>query len=118
MKILKSIWEHMFTIDKKLKRNTKKNKRFELIFFRFLLLIVFSPIIYVLLFGYFGDGFSIVDLIKTICLILLFRFFFKEWTDTMIFIFFHKKSYKIDDSLKYTRKRKLRKLKFKNLFRL
>lgn len=118
MKILKNFYKYMFSIDEKLITYSKKGKLYEHILLRIITFIVTIPLLYIIFFGYFNDGFNIMALIKTILFISVFRFFFKEFTDTILFIFFYKSSYKIDDSLKYTRKLKLKKLKLKSLFKL
>jgi len=104
----------IFTIDKEtIKSCQKENTRNHHLKYRLLLLIVLSPILYVLLFSDFhNSGFTFMNIFRVILTLLMFRIIAKELTDTIIVLFFYKSSYNL--SLKEIRKFKLRRLNKKS----
>jgi len=71
------------------------------------------PIIYILIFGYLLDGVTIYNIFKTFMFLLVIRLLLKDPIDILILLFFKRSSYKIDDSIKYSRKKEIKKNQIK-----
>lgn len=109
MKTLKFLFKYLFTINDK--KESKPLSIKEHLLYRFILLIIVIPLTYILLFSYFDDGFNIINLLKTFLFILFFRFFAKDFTDSIISFLFFKSSYKIHKlTLKQKRLKKLKRI--------
>jgi len=109
-KIFLFIFKSAFTINKEIIKSCEKseNTKYKHIKFRIFIFFLLIPILYILLFGYIRDEFSVINIIRTLLFLFIFRVIAKDITDTIIVIFFYKSSYKY--TLKDIRKRKLRKL--------
>ena len=115
MKTFKIYLKYIFTINNDECKNLKLHEH---IIIRILMFICMIPFLYVIFFSYLLESFTIYNIFRTILFALITRVIAKKPIDMIINIFLKKSSYKIDNSIKYTRKRKLQKLKFKKILKL
>jgi len=110
MKILKFILKYLFTVDKK-NKNTKPLSVKNHFKYRLILTIIFSIFLYIFLFSYVREDFTLINVIKTFLFLIFLRFLAKDYSDCMIVIFFYKSSYKVKPlTLRQKRLKKLKKL--------
>ena len=107
---VKHYFRYIFTIDKDIKLNggvplTRKKH----IWYRICIVLLMLPILYVLLFGYIREAFTVWNVIRTIMFIIFFRIIAKDATDVIFVTFFNKESYKLTS--REIRKIKLRKIR-------
>ena len=116
--IIKYIFKYIFTINKKRLQKSGAcgdrivKTRKQHLQYRIFLILAIVPILYVLLFSYFENGFNLISLLKTLLFILFFRIVAKDVIDLIIIILFYKSSYEISDQER--RKIKLKKINRKS----
>ena len=108
-RFIKLVYTIIFTIDKKTINNCNvSNSKKEHIKSRLYIFLLLIPFCYIIFFGYISESFNLFNIFRTLLFILLFRLIAKDFTDTIIVMFFYKSSYKY--TLRDIRKRKIRKL--------